>query len=211
MNAPKSSLEKRIRNRELHIFYERPIARLSAQLFLTYAAIIFFSIVAIRPTLQTMAQLLKEIEEKRALDTRLSQKINALTSLQRQLSEKEYILPVLQAAIPNNPKFTEFLTVIEKLSSERSVILTSAQVEKSIIAEQNPDTQKPPTELTTYPIHLTVEGSYENLFAFIQDLSNMRRICLIDQFDILPASSQDSNSLVLSMDVRIFSFQEKSL
>jgi hypothetical protein len=55
--------QKLIRN--LNAFYQKPVAKVSLELFLSVGTIIFFAMFAIRPTLLTMSDLVKEIEDKR--------------------------------------------------------------------------------------------------------------------------------------------------
>jgi hypothetical protein len=62
----------------LNDFYHKPVAMVSLELFLSIGAVVFFAIFAVRPTLLTMADLIKEIEDKRALDQQLQQKIASL-------------------------------------------------------------------------------------------------------------------------------------
>ena len=64
-------------------FYNQPIAKVSLELFLSIVAVIFFAIFAIRPTLLTMSDLIKELQEKEVLNEKLSQKTAALSSVQR--------------------------------------------------------------------------------------------------------------------------------
>jgi len=68
--------------RILDRFYHNPVAMVSFELFLSIAAILFFAVFAIRPTLLTMSDLIKEIEDKRKLDSQMEQKVAALSSAQ---------------------------------------------------------------------------------------------------------------------------------
>ena len=53
-------------------FYHRPVAQVSLELFLSVATVVFFAVFAIRPTLVTMSNLIKELEDKRQLDQQLT-------------------------------------------------------------------------------------------------------------------------------------------
>ncbi len=61
-------------------FYDKPIAKVSLELFFTVAAVIVFALFAIRPTLSTMGKLIKELEDKQALNQKLAQKVAALST-----------------------------------------------------------------------------------------------------------------------------------
>ena len=58
----------------LEQFYHNPVAKVSLELFLTIGLVVFLALFAIKPTLLTMSDLVKEIEDKRELETQLSKK-----------------------------------------------------------------------------------------------------------------------------------------
>jgi hypothetical protein len=99
-------------------FYNQPVARVSIELFLTVGTVVFFAIFAIRPTLVTMSNLIKELEEKRTLDAQLSEKIAGLSSAQTQYLLQQPRLALLDEAIPLQPQFYEALTMIERSASD---------------------------------------------------------------------------------------------
>ena len=59
----------------LFTFYQKPIAQVSTELFFTIGATIFFAAFAIRPTILTMTDLVKEIQDKREAEEKLNQKV----------------------------------------------------------------------------------------------------------------------------------------
>lgn len=207
MAIARPSLQKTLIQMDLNRFYENPVTRVSVALVLSLLSIAFFALAAIRPTLQTMAQLIKQIDEKKTLDLQLTQKINALTIAQRQLSEKEALFPVLAVAIPDSPEFTQLLTVLEKLASEHQVSFASSQIQKVPLEEKADLTNSTTgTKLVSYPITLTFSGSYENLTRLMKDMQAIKRIIVIDRFDISPQQQQNQRSLTLTLAVRAFSF-----
>ena len=210
MPIQRPSLQKTIIQMDLNRFYDKPVTRVSVALVLSLLSIAFFALAAIRPTLQTMAQLLKEIDEKKTLDDKLTQKITALTSAQRQLSEKEALFPVLAVAIPSNPNFTQLMTVIEKLASERQVTFSSAQIQK-VPLEGKPPSPTATYKLVSYPMTLAFSGSYENLVLLMRDLQSVRRILAIDRFDITPEVETGTTDLGLTLAVRAFSFSAQQV
>ena len=94
----------------LQVFYENPIAKVSLELFLTVITILFFAIAAIKPTLLTTADLVKEIEDKEELDKKLGQKMAALASAQLEYQMVEDKLDFIDHAIPNSAQLLFFLT-----------------------------------------------------------------------------------------------------
>ncbi len=208
MPIQRPSLDKTIIQIELNKFYEKPVTRISAALILSLISIAFFALAAIRPTLQTMAELLKQIDEKRTLDTQLSQKINALSVAQKNLLEKEPLFPALSIAIPQTADFTTLMTAIEKVASEHQVQFNSAQIQKVPLEEKATITPNGKLNLISYPITLSFTGSYQNLIDVMRELQGLKRIIVVDRFDVTTQKKDNSNpdALTLTVSVRAFSF-----
>src|SRR5258708_18911937 len=90
-------------NQALFQFYDRPVAKVSMELVFSVVMVIVFAVFAIRPTLVTMANLSKEIQDKKDLKDQLGQKAAALNTLQAQYLALQNRLPVLDNALPTTP------------------------------------------------------------------------------------------------------------
>ncbi len=104
-------------------FYQRPVAKVSLELFFSIGAVLFFAVFAIRPTLLTMSDLIKELEDKRNLDQQLSQKIAALSTAQASFLGAQNRLVVLDEAIPTSPQFIYSLKLLEKVASDNRLVI----------------------------------------------------------------------------------------
>ena len=91
----------------LNKFYENPVARVSIELFLSIFTVIFFAVFAIRPTLLTIADLIKEIEDKEDLIVQLDRKIASLSSAETEYRKFYYQLGLLDEAIPKHSGILE--------------------------------------------------------------------------------------------------------
>ena len=107
----------------LNEFYQKPVARVSLELFLSVGAVIFFAIFAIRPTLVTMSDLVKEIEDKRDLDQKLTQKIASLSTAQTTYLEVQDRLYLLEEALPTTPDVIHAIKIVEKIASEQNILI----------------------------------------------------------------------------------------
>lgn len=207
MAIQRPSLQKTLIQMDLNRFYEKPVTRISVALIMSLVCIVFFALAAIRPTLETMAQLLKQIDEKKTLDTKLTQKISALGSAQRQLTEKESLFPLISLAVPNSAEFNELVVVMEKLASDHKVAFGAAQIEKVPLEDQVGKVGSS-TKLVSYPMTLSFTGSYDNLIALMKEMSNLKRVIIIDRFDITPDTSDQTANLSLTLAIRAFSFHQ---
>ncbi|PIR58815.1 MAG: hypothetical protein COU69_03380 [Candidatus Pacebacteria bacterium CG10_big_fil_rev_8_21_14_0_10_56_10] len=109
-------------------FYDHPVARVSLELFLSVGAVIFFAVFAIRPTLLTISDLLREIDQKTEIDSQLSQKVASLSSIQSAFLDLQGRLFVLEQAIPSQPDFITTAKIIEKIASDRQLAISNLQV-----------------------------------------------------------------------------------
>jgi Tfp pilus assembly protein PilO len=188
---------------ELTKFYNHPVAQISAGLIMTILAVAFFAFIAIKPTLETMAELIKEIDEKRTVDQKLSLKITALSSAQAELASKGEKAKVIDEAVPSTPEFTRLLKMVERLTAERNVIFTSMIV-PTIPIERDP--LKKGTEVESIPLSVNFSGTYSDLYALLNDMQTMRRTLIIDRVDIVPSTDKENTNLNLSVSVRAFAF-----
>lgn len=166
----------------LQQFYQKPVAKVSLELFFSIAAVLFFAVFAIRPTLLTMSDLLKEIEDKEKLDKQFSQKIAALSTVQPLYLQLQDQLSILDDAIPSSPQLIYSLKVIEKIASELQLVISSINVIE--IPDEKTD-QDQPVSLTSFeridvPLVIIISGDYLSMRQFVESLREYRRSFVID-------------------------------
>ena len=187
----------------LQEFYQRPVAKVSIELFLSLSAILFFAIFAIRPTLITMSDLLKEIEDKEKLDKQLSQKIAALSTVQPLYLQLQTQLSVLDQAIPSSPQLIYTLKIIEKIASDLQLVITNLAVAD---IPQEVATNQPALPLTSFerievPIIIDLTGSYPDIRQFIESLQAYRRSFVIDTIIFTTKELRGSRKLKVRITV----------
>lgn len=164
----------------LNNFYQKPIAKVSIELFLSVGTVLFFAVFAIRPTLVTMSDLIKEIDDKKKLDQQLTQKIAALSTAQSNYLRYQDQLYVLDEALPNQPNTVETAKILEKVASERFLLINSITV-KDIPQNEDPTQIKlSEYERLSYPVSITLTGDYPSIRQFVEDLLALRRSLVVD-------------------------------
>lgn len=180
----------------LQQFYQRPVAKVSFELFLSISAVIFFATFAIRPTLLTMSDLIKEIDDKEKLDTQLSQKIAALSTVQPLYLQLQDQLVVLDEAIPSSPQLIYSLKVIEKVASDLNLVITNinvAEVPKEAAATETISLNS--FERIDTPLVITLTGDYASIRQFIENLRDYRRSLIVDNIIFTTQELRDSRKL----------------
>jgi Tfp pilus assembly protein PilO len=182
-------------------FYKNPVARVSLELIFSIVAVIFFAAFAIKPTLQTMSELIKEIEDKRTLDEELTQKIASLNTAQSQYQKFSSQFYLLDEALPKTAYLVGSLKILEKLASENKLVIrgitTSAVPDELAALEINTATR----ELLTF--NVDVVGDYLNIRQFINDLMNSRRMMIIDQINFNLGSSRYQENLTAMIRINL--------
>lgn len=191
-------------------FYHQPVARVSLELFLSIGTVIFFAVFAIRPTLLTMADLIKEIEDKRALDDKLGQKVAALNSAQNEYLSLQNRLVVLDEAIPSSPQLLTALKIIEKLASDKQLVINSISIPE-IPAETPADTSNTSVKLERQmlPVTMSITGEYPVIRQFIEDLRNSRRTFVVQSISFSINENREQRHLLASITIGIPYFGAK--
>jgi len=161
-------------------FYQKPIAKVSLELFLSLGAIIFFAFFAIRPTLLTMSDLIKEIEDKRELDGKLTQKIASLSTAQTQYMQLEDRIVLLDQAIPSNIEMIKTLKTIEKIASEQDLAITQLSTSEVPDTEEGENIPFNNTSLQQLSVSIAVTGDYQSIRQFVEGIRKSRRSLVVD-------------------------------
>lgn len=191
-------------------FYHSPVALVSFELFLSIAVILFFAVFAIRPTLLTMSDLIKEIEDKRTLDSQLGQKSAALAAAQSNFTGLEERSKVLDEALPRGVDMVYVLKVLEKIASDQNLTIANMTV-LTIPADPPAETTIAQLERTSMPVQIVVTGSYENIRGFAERLRESRRSFVIERitFSTKDARGEKALEATILIGVPYFGIKEK--
>ena len=168
-------------------------ARSLVTLILTFAALSFFGIFAINPTLSTIADLQKQLADDSQVDQQLQTKISNLSTLQQQYDQLGPNLTNILSAVPQNADAPLLTAQISALTQKHHLKLTSYRVDE--------------VELTSLPklnksqsFVFTVEarGEYKDMMAFATELNQLSRIITVETLEV----SRDSNTGTLSVTIR---------
>lgn len=200
-------------SKTLNTFYAQPIARVSFELVITIVVVMFFALFAIRPTLLTMSDLIKEIDDKKTLDKALDQKIAALSTGQSEYLALEERLSLLDQALPTDPNVLEALSIIEKIASDRQVPITSVGVPelpdhltKPITSEE--ESAVVPIERQNLIFKVTVASDYLTIQQLIKDFQSSRRLMVVDAIEYNVNEDQENVSLRATLTINMPYFGE---
>ncbi len=189
-------------------FYHNPVAVVSFELFLSIVVVIFFAVFAIRPTLLTMSELVKEIEDKRKLDTQMAQKVAALGTAQAQYLTIQDRIGVLEEALPRGANVTHTLKIIERIASEQNLAITNMTL---LDIPEDPSVDKAFVDLErkAMPIQMSVVGSYSSIRGFVEGLRNSRRSFTTERITFSTEDNRGQKSLEATILIAAPYFGEK--
>lgn len=172
-----NSLKKntRIISAALAEFYAKPVAKISLELFLSISLVIVLVVVAIKPTLGTIAQLNAEIEEKNALLAQLRNKNAALQTVSQLVMREQSNIALLSQVMPPTPSIMTLLKMIEKIAMDSNVIITNLSL-GAVPEEIDDTTPGKKASLMNIPLTVSVVGTYADIRTFVENIDNSRRI-----------------------------------
>jgi len=192
-------------------YRERADVRVYLEIILSLITVSVFSIFALRPTLLTIAELIREIQAKKSVVTKIDEKISNLSKAQILLDQKRVEVDILNFSIPKGPDPDIFARQIEGLSIKHNSPLVNMTLNKATILGRQSD-NKPQSDETlpedSNQINFSVSTAipidqYTALGNFISDLENLRRPIKIDKVTINANKEEDQIMLISVIDGRL--------
>ena len=179
--------------RAIREYNEKPALRAYMELFLTLLAISLFGLFAIRPTVKTIGNLIKEIEAKNETLKIMNEKINNLNTAKDLYTKEASKIKLVDDAVPNQPKPDILALQIEQLSIEKKVVIDSMSIEGvTILGESDNDKQD-------ISLSLSIAGTYFDLINFAEGLQELRRPIKYDVISLTP-DSVEGDILMMKLD-----------
>lgn len=192
----------------LEKFYNNPIAKVSLELFLSVGTILFFALFAIRPTLLTMSDLIKEIDDKKELEKKLEQKVASLATAQTIYLNIEDRLGVVDESIPSQPNLIKTFKIVEKIASDQGISIDRMGLSE-IPKEESPIVPFEMQERKVLSFNIVVIGDYPSLREFVETLRNSRRSFIINSVTFAIEDTRGFEKLKASVSVSAPYFSEK--
>lgn len=180
------------------------IAKTSSKAYTTvvfsFLAVSLFGWYAIRPTLQTILYLQREIADKTVLNKQMEDKISALIEAQAYYQEIEPLLPAVDQALPIRPDGVPIAIQLRNLASYSGVLITTLQIPTIPLLGADPQENKapngtvPPIKESPFTVSISVQGGYAQIRSFLDGIINMRRIMSIYGITLSPSTLEGEES-----------------
>ncbi len=180
------------------IYEEKPEVRASLELLLTLLTISFFIVFAIRPTANTIASLLSNINSQNEVKQKLDTKISDLSHARQIWTQEQTRLSLIDDALPTNPAPDLYLRQVEGLSASHNVSLVNYAVEQTTLYGEKPKVtqslesespDKNTSAIAKTRIAFTLSGQFNDLISVLNDLDSMRKLIQVDTISLAPKES----------------------
>lgn len=187
----------------IYHFYEKPAAKVSLALLLTVFTTIFFAVFAIRPTLVTIAELLRTIKDRREVLEKLERKASALATAQQEFATSQEAIGRLNQAIPEESQVSEWLTQVEGVAAMSGRPISGLTVDDF---EYGPVPAS--GSYSEQRMKVTISGDYVTLNKMLKEIVNLPRLITADMVTISPVDQSENEGEVggLSMDLDLVSY-----
>lgn len=177
---------------------KRKNTKVITMLIFTFFALSFLGLFAINPTITTIIELQKQLEESEFVYEQLTTKMNNLTNLQQQYSTLTDDLPFVYEAIPQTASVTTLVGQISAIADRETVQITTIRISPVILS----DTKSPQGIKThsSFTFILEAEGDYDNLMNFAKALTYFNRIVTIESIALTKDAT--TGQLILTMEGR---------
>lgn len=159
-------------------------------------SLIIFIIFAIRPTVLTVIELQKNIQDNKSVLSTLEQKAKDLTDGKRNLENMDSALKnKINARLPKTPAITNLISNLQ--TSALNIASISALQVQPVTIYDNAVDQKAETTLNEIAFSFNIQGSYAELVTVLENLTKSSRLINLTSV-VFNKTSEGGTSLSVS-------------
>lgn len=164
--------------KNLRRLYQRPVTQVSIFVVMSFMLVAFFSVFAIRPTLVTISQLIREIETKREADQALTKKLADLSRIQAGYGQLQDNLELVLRTVPDEPVVEGLVLGLEVVAAKHQVRLVNLQIDKVSWGKAAGKSQ---VESDKVKFTVTGGGDLDNLKQWLAAVEKLDRLVVVRQ------------------------------
>jgi len=189
---------------------QKPKTKLYSTIIFFFLVVALFGWYAIKPTIQTILYLRREIVDKQAINKKMDEKIDALVQAQTNLDTIQKHLVYLSDALPPNANAVDAARQLQTVTKTTIASLSALQIASvPILTESSGSAGTKTTEskYNDFPITLSLVGPYTDLSTILYGILGMRRIFRIDSMTFSQEKESvgaPSNNIQLTLKISGF-------
>jgi Tfp pilus assembly protein PilO len=165
-------------------------------IFLTLIASIILGLFAINPTLSTIGNLQKQIDDDKFVESKLEEKINNLSLLQEKYASIQPDLPIIYNAVPQATEMPLIVGNIQSIAQNSNIKIDTIQTLEPTASSLIPVYGN----YSSFEFEIAGKGNKEDIKTFIDTLSNFQRIISLESISL--TQSKDINNTNLTVTIR---------
>ncbi len=182
------------------------------EIIFSLITISIFSVFALRPTLNTIGSLIKEIETKKETIKKMDEKIQNISRAQTLYEREKSKIMLLKISVPEEAKPDVFTRQVLGLSQKHNVSTSRISTGEGIIlgTETMSESQKFKKTLgekvNSFSFNISAETKLEQyllLYTFLSEFQKLRITPKLDSLRMSTVASENGKSLILTLDGRL--------
>lgn len=166
----------------LEPWLQKPKVKAYSFLVLSIFTSAFFLFFAVRPTINTIINLRKQIADSSTVNSKLTEKINTLSQIQAQYEMIKSDLSLLTQALPVRADIAGLVRSIENISKDNQTALSAMQFgEANLVGEGSDKDSKNVVPIT---FQISAGGDYSHLLTLLQSINKLPRLVSVDSVNI---------------------------
>ncbi len=175
--------------------WQKPKNRIYTTIIFSFLAISLFGWFAIRPTIQTILLLQREIQDKQHVNIQMEEKIADLIEARTQLDLIVNKLYLISDAIPQTTQPIDLSLQLRNMISSNQTDMQTLSIGKVPIAENDGNTKlENALKSTEFTINTSLINGYPQLENILIGLNNMRRLVTVRSMNFSQETDSGSNS-----------------
>ncbi len=161
-------------------------------LILSFLAMSLLGLFAISPTINTIVELNRKLEDSKFVFDALNTKKAHLSSLHSQYDTLQTVWPVVDAAVPDAPNVGSLVGQVQEIAHQYALEITNIQTFPVELTKQS-------TQLatdTSFAFTISVDGPPDDLQAFVLALAKFDRVVRIESITL---SNDEKSSLTVRL------------
>lgn len=163
---------------------QNKLVRSSLPYIFSLIAMIVLLLFAIRPTISTVVELQKSIEDNKKVLATLTTKAQNLTEGKRNLDNMNpVIIQKINSSLPDKPNITILIASLNQASGSVASI-SALQIQPITLINNASLEQKNKTTIGEINFSYNIQGSYQNLLTTLYNLNKAGRLINIDSINL---------------------------
>jgi hypothetical protein len=193
------------------MYRQRADMKAYLEIILSLVTVSVFALFALRPTLLTIAQLMKDIETKKQTLVVLNKKIEDLARAQSLYEQYRNQIQVLNSAIAKTNEPDAFFRQVEGVAGIHQTTVSNVAMDEGVVLGTTPektDTQELPANAKGYEgnkFSITTTApidGYKTLYDFLTDIEKIRKPFVIEEVRVKRNQENNNQEAELVMFIR---------